>query len=222
MARSRNIEFGTSGFKGIEELLLKFPERVRKAATLAVNDTADWARTQASREMRAQVNFPARYLDSKTEGRLSVSMRAKGDNLEARITGRRRPTSLARFTSNAQSVMAQMQRKGGRQKRAPLKVQVSPGRTRLMRSAFPFKLRAGKDTDTNFNLGIALRVPKGTAINKKSAIPVPGASSAKTDLYLLYAPSVDQVFQSVAADLQAPAARRAEDEFLRQFARLGE
>lgn len=214
-----SIKVSTRGIKEFDQYLADFPERTVEAARLAINDTVKWTRTRASREMRKQVNFPANYLDNQADGRLYVSRFATGNNLEAVITGRRRATSLARFTSNAPQVMSAMNRKGGRATRPGLKVQVTPGRTRIMRKAFPIKLRAGnKDLDTAFNMGIALRLPKGTAMtNKRAAKAIPGK---KSDLYLLYAPSVDQVFRDVAQQLQEPAARKLEDEFLRQFNRL--
>ena len=216
------ITVTTRGLKDFEKYLNEFPERTLEAARLSVNDTAKWARTQSSREMRRQVAFPAQYLDSAADGRLYVSKRAKGNDLEAVITGRHRPTSLARFTSNVPTVLRQLSSPGGRGKRSGLKVRVSPGRTKTMRRAFPLKLRAGnKDIDTDFNVGIALRLPKGTApLNKRRAVPVK-SNSQKSDLYLLYAPSFDQVFQDVAKQFQEPAARRLEAEFLRQFTRLG-
>lgn len=223
------ITITTRGIKDIERLLNEMPERTLEAARLSVNDTTQWARTQASREMRRQVNFPARYLDSTSDGRLFVSKRARGTDLEARITGRRHPTSLARFLTRKPSfVMGAGGRKG--KPREKLQVRVKPGRDKTLQHAFAMKLKAGNaDLDTQFNVGIALRVPKGTALTNtrgaKLLRPKPRKDGkdreVNSDLYLLYAPSVDQVFQDVAKQFQEPAARKLEQEFLRQFTRLG-
>ena len=77
------------------------PEKMLRAARAAVNRTTDRTRTASARQIRQQVNLPARYLDP-AGGRLEVSQRATNSNLEARISGRQRATSLARFTSNAE------------------------------------------------------------------------------------------------------------------------
>lgn len=174
-----------SGLHGdIEEI----PERIRKAAMRAVNKTADRARTASAREMRNQVNFPASYLNA--EGRLQVTKRANQDDLEARITGRQAPTSLARFVQ-------------GTPKRGKgVRVQVKPGAARYMRRAFLMKLK-------NNNLGLAVRTDGG---------PPKGAYKPKQiseNLWLVYGPSIDQVFRTVAEDVSEPMADYLEAEFLR-------
>lgn len=220
------IFFSTKGIKDFERRLDEFPEKTNQAARLAVNDTADWARTQASLKMRSQINFQPNYLDSKANGKLKVRKRASGRDLEAIIEGRRNPTSLARFLLKKPSFVMGQRGKGMRQK---LQVRVKQGRTTQLDTAFAMKLRAGNaDLATQFNVGIALRVPKGTVLSKTRGAKKLNPSERKdgterqikTDLYLLYAPSVDQVFQTVAADLQTPAADKLEQEFLRQFNRL--
>lgn len=223
------ITVTTRGIKDFEKYLNAIPERTLEAARHAINDTVQWTRTRASREMRRQVNFPARYLDSGSDGRLFVSKRASGTSLEAVITGRRHPTSLARFlTKKPNFVVGAGARKG--KQREKLTVRVKPGRDKTLQHAFAMKLKAGNAAlDTQFNVGIALRLPKGTALTNTRGAKLLRPSPRKngddreinSDLYLLYAPSVDQVFQDVAKQFQEPAARKLESEFLRQLTRLG-
>lgn len=174
-----------SGLQGeIEEI----PENIRRAAMRAVNKTADRARAASAREMRNQVNFPARYLSS--EGRLQVTRKASLNNLEAVVTGRQVPTSLARFVQ-------------GTPKRGQgVRVEVKPGAARYMKRAFLMKLK-------NNNVGLAMRTTGG---------PPSGAYKPKkiTDnLWLVYGPSIDQVFRTVAEDVSEPMADYLEGEFAR-------
>ena len=174
------------------------PKNVIKAARLAVNRTVTTTRTRSAREMRQQVNFPARYLTGST-GRLKVTKRASAGDLEAVITGRARPTSLARFVTG--------RLRPGRGAR----VEVEPGAPRVMRRAFLIRLRQGNVlTDTRFNAGLAIRLKPGeTILNKKRVIQV------TRGLYVLYGPSVDQVFRTVSEDVAPGAEEFLEAEFLR-------
>lgn len=172
------------------------PEAIKLAMVRAVNETIDHARAQGSRRIRQQVNFSASYLNE----RLTVTKRATKADTEARITGRHRPTSLARFTTGGQVG----NRKG-------VTVQVKPGFARFMRRAFLIRLRSGTaDLDTRSNLGLALRLKPGESIkNKKDFVRLSG------NLYLLYGPSVDQVFADVAEEISPQEADFLESEFLR-------
>lgn len=169
----------------------------RRAAQQAINKTVERARATAAREMRAQVNFPAQYL-SGTNGRLSITKRADAMDLEAIVTGRHRPTSLARF-----AVVA---------RRGPTpgaRVAVNPGLARHMPRAFFVNLRSG-NTDTKNNLGLAIRLEEGMrpsrAFKPKEVSP---------GLFLLYGPSIDQVFDDVAVEISPAMADFLGDEFLR-------
>lgn len=174
------------------------------AAQQAINKTADQARASAARDIRQQVNFPARYL-SGSEGRLSVSKRASARNLEAMITGRDRPTSLARFAKNKNIAASQ--------KRGNVSVEVAPGRSKIIGrktpsstgpAAFLMQLRGG-------NIGLAMRLKEGETIKSKKYMTKVGKG-----LYLLFGPSVNQVFAGVAEETTAPeAAAYLEQEFLR-------
>lgn len=186
---------GLSALRGIEDI----PPNVKRAAAQAVNKTADRGRTSASRRIRRQVAFPAMYLDRAADGRLRVTQRADAENLEARITGRHRPTSLARFTTGGFV--------GGRN---GVRVAVQPGSPRLMQRAFLIRLRAGQASiDTRSNLGLAIRLREGETVENKKRVVQMG------NIHLLYGPSVDQVFRTVADDVAPEAAEFLESEFLR-------
>ena len=164
--------------------LAALPKKLITAAVRAVNKTADRARTASAREILKQVALPPSYLQP-GGGRLTVTKKARADDLEAVVTGRQRPTSLARFSSGGQP--------GG----AGVSVTVAPGFARFMRRAFLIRLRAGAaDLDTKSNLGLALRLRPGERVeNKRVMIPLKG------NLYLLFGPSVDQLFATVREDI---------------------
>lgn len=185
--------------EGLSDLgdLREIKPEILKAASMAVNKAADRARVRAAKEMRRQVNFPARYLEGQNS-RLRVTKRAKPDDPVAIITGRRRPTSLARFATGSRKG-----RGGG------VYVTVKPGRSRFIGRSFLMPLRAGRDELGN--VGLAVRTKRG-ARPRNAYKPVKIAEG----LWLLYGPSVDQVFKTVREDI-APDTQ----EFLaREFARL--
>lgn len=189
---------GLSALRTLETI----PEEVAVAAARAINRTSERARTMASRRIREQVNFPARYLVG-TNGRLEMSSAAEVNNLERRIIGRFRPTSLARFASGTPE---STQRAGG------VRVQVAPGFAKFMRRAFLIRLRAGAaDVDSSMhNLGLAIRLRQGETIrNKRAAVAMKGG------LTLLYGPSVDQLLATVAEDITPEVGDLLEAEFTR-------
>jgi hypothetical protein len=191
--------------EGVAELdsIGTLSDEIVTAARQAVNKTLDWGRAQAAREMREQVAFPASYLSGEN-GRLRVTRRATNADLEGVITGRQRPTSLARF-SKTHDVSA-ARRRGG------VNVQVKPGGARFMKGAFLMRLRQGNTlTDTAFNLGLAIRLKPGETLDNKKV----RLQRADSNLYILYGPSVDQVFRTVAGDISPEAGERLEREFNR-------
>jgi hypothetical protein len=151
----------------------------------------------------SEVNFPASYVAPRQK-RLYVSKQASPANLEGRITARGRATSLARFV------------KGTPRAGAGVNVEVTPGRTRYMRRAFLIKLPQGNaNVDTKFNLGLAIRLRPGEKIQNKTR-----AVRVQKGLYLLYGPSVNQVFRAndgdgVASDKAPELATKLGEEFLR-------
>jgi hypothetical protein len=79
---------------GIEEALKKFdPDKVRQAANSALNKTASQAKTQVSKQIREEYNIPANKLNQF----LRISSRARGNVMEAVISGIGRGLALAVF-----------------------------------------------------------------------------------------------------------------------------
>lgn len=181
---------GLSSLEDIENL----DQTILKNARNAVNKTADRARTSSQRQIMAEVAFKATYI----QGRLTVSRRATGTNIEAVISGRDRPTSLARFVTNP-----------GAKRGQKLNVMVAPGRVVGLDQnvdtprAFLIKLKGG-------NTGLAIRLKPGESISKSRK-----AKRLADNLYLLYGPSIDQVFRGVAKDQSEPALAYLESEFQR-------
>lgn len=177
----------------------------RRAAVQAINKVARDARAQAARLIREQVNLPARYV-SPAQKRLYVSKQAQGSSLEARITAQGRASSLAQFVTGP-----------ARPGKAGVYVEVQPGKARFMRRAFLIRLPQGTSpvTDTKFNLGLAIRLRPGERLENKVS-----ARRVEKGLYVLYGPSVNQVFRAndnsgVANDIAPDTAARLEAEFLR-------
>lgn len=170
------------------------PEKIKRFAAQAVNTTARRFRTESSRRIREQVAFPARYLDSRTEGNLTITRFAEPTLLEAVIRGRERPTQLSRFVKGP--------KQGG--VRSPT-VEVSPGNRVKMNRAFLMNLRSG-------NVGLAVRLRPGERVeNKQKMVQVSG------NLYLLYGPSVDQIFRKVSEEVSDDAGAFLESEFTRMI-----
>lgn len=186
--------------EGLEELedLEGLPRRVILAAQRAINRVTERSRTGSARKILKQVNFPARYLSGEN-GRLKIVKKASPSSLEGIIRGKERPTSLAQFTSSKTIG------------KAGVRVQVKPGSSIEMKKAFLLRLPQGSTlTDTKFNLGLAIRLRDGERVqNKKHMVRL-----AK-GLYLLYGPSVNQVFADVAVDQAEESAVLLEREFLR-------
>jgi hypothetical protein len=183
--------------------------QIASTASKAINTITRKARTAGAREIRKQVNLPARYVSPSGKG-FYISETANPASLQARITARGRPTSLARFQQGTS--------KPGK---AGVHLEVAPGRARFMRRAFIINLRGiGGSTDPDLaNKGLAIRLRPGERLqNKVDALPFSGKDR---QLYLLYGPSVDQVFRSrdgtgVANDMVP----KIEDDLTSEFIRL--
>lgn len=186
-----------------------FSRKMTLNARRAVNAATARARTAAAREIGRQVNFPSQYL-APSGGRLAVSKFATASDLEGRVRATDRATSLARFA------LASGPATGPRGTRPlGLSVEVKPGLARFMTGVFLVRLKAGAVlTDTKNNLGLAIRLRGHPIANKKFQ-----AKAFGNGLYLLYGPSVAQVFggdTGVAEEISDPTA-----EFLRaEFERL--
>lgn len=189
-------DFGVflEGFE-IKDDLEETANKLRTAAYRAINAGAKRGRTLAVREMTDQVNFPAGYFRGE-KSRLTVSKRASSASLEAVISGRDRPTSLARFVTS------------GAPRRQGVTVSVARGKSTTLERAFLMPLRSGMELMNN--MGLAIRLPKGTK-PRAAYRPVKLAEG----LWLLYGPSVDQVFKSVRGDIAPDVSTYLETEFLR-------
>lgn len=188
---------GLSGLRDIENL----PDDIIRAARQTVNKTLERTRSRSAKEIRRQVAFPAGYL-SGNSGRLAITGRPSGRDLTGEITGRHRPTSLARFAKGSPE--------STRQARG-VSVTVKPGSPQFMPKAFLIRLRAGSaGIDTQSNMGLAIRLAPGESVRNKRV-----QMKQWRGLYLLYGPSVDQVFDDVA-EAEVPFIEDfMEDEFLR-------
>ena len=180
-------------------------EQRRLAAVRAINKIARDARAQAAKMIRNEVNLPARYV-SPSEGRLAVTKQANGSNLEARITARGRATSLAQFVTGSAKPNVQ-----------GVHIKVAPGKARFLRRAFLIRLPQGNSpvTDTKFNLGLAVRLKPGDTLRNKIT-----ARRVEKGLYVLYGPSVSQVFRAndgdgIANEMTPGLEAKLRDEFLR-------
>lgn len=197
-----------TGLDDIGEFFRTAPEVTEVAARIAVNDVSSRSGLRLIKsKMLDEVAFPAGYL---TGDRLSVTKRATNKNLEAVVTGRKRATSLARFVTGSLGVGV---------KTNGVSVRVKKGKTTVMRKAFLVRLKQGASlSEDNFNIGLALRLGPGETIGNKrtehKSWLVPGRVA------LLYGPSVDQVFRTVADDVAPEIGDMLGAEFLRQFARL--
>lgn len=180
--------------------------KIRTAAYRAINRGARDGRARAARMIREQVNLPASYV-SPSERRLSVTQQANAGSLQAKITARARNTSLSRFVQGSP-----------RPNRAGLYVEVAPGKVRFMKRAFLIRLPQGSAlTDTKFNLGLAIRLRKGERLENKRF-----ARRIASGLYVLYGPSVDQIFRAsdgrgVASDITPEIEEIIQREFFRQL-----
>ena len=190
---------------GIEDLksFKTLGKDVELAAVQAINGTAKAKRTRAARIIQGQINVPKSYL-SPGGGRLAVVQKAQRGKLEAVIRARGRATSLARYATTKTP------------NKAGVRVKVGSTQTRFLKRAFLIKLPGrGGDTDTQGNLGLAIRLKEGERIsNKVRQVQV------SKGLVLLYGPSVQQIFldnqgEGVADDMAGETLRDLEAEFFR-------
>lgn len=184
------------------------PDVARKAARIAINDTASRKAVPTFRRaMLEEVNFPPGYIN---QDRFAQTKKATDADLSATITARFRPTSLARFAPG--------QSFDGARRTGGVRVRVNKGGASRIPGAFFVKLRRGRDTSDGFNVGLAIRLKPGERLRGRRK----GASGVQLapDLYLLYGPSVDQVFRDVSVAESPQVADQLQREFLRQWVRL--
>lgn len=205
-----NVE-GLSEWRKYFEAL---PDVARTAARLAINQTAERRGLPLARQaMLQQVAWPTGYLTERvnSEPRFGVSQRATTGNLQAALRGRFQPTSLARFTR--QQVGNRTTRRSARARAPGITVTVHPGRPITLKRAFLINLKNG-------NRGLAIRLRPGEVLSNTIGAKLI-TSGPLAGVALLYGPSVEQVFRSVASEITPALSNYLETEFLRQFIRLG-
>lgn len=198
------IEVGA--IKALDAYLAAAPRATLEAASLAMNEiTGGAGLTRYKKAIASQVGFPTGYLnDAEKFGQTGF---ASPTRLETKISARQRATSLARFVT------------GGDVGSVGASVSVKSGRTVTLKKAFLVRLRSGTSLDDdNFNLGLAVRIKPGQTIRNKT--DTSRMVRLAKDVFLLYGPSVDQVFRSVAETETPKVLDDMENEFFRQFARL--
>lgn len=190
------------GLKEFEQYAASLPEVTVKAAKFALNDTVQKkGMPRFRRAIADQIAFPGGYLNKE---RLGITKKATETDLSVAVTARFRPTSLARFAAG-QTV------EGSRRTRQ-VRVRVKKGRSAVIQNAFLVRLRGAPD---GFNMGLAIRLKAGETLKGSRA-----AVRLDNNVYLLYGPSVDQVFRSVAQEETDAVLLDLEVEFRRQFVRL--
>ena len=185
-----------------------FPDAARQSARIALNDVAEGEGLAVYRKaILEQVDFEEGYL---TTDRLGVTSKARDTNLAVTITGRQRATSLARF---ARGQTVQSTRKKG------VRVKVSAtGSGGFMKNAWLVRLRKGSSISRDgFNVGLAIRLQPGERLRNKREVR---SVQLDQNVYLLYGPSVDQVFRDVAVTDTPVVLEKVGNEFFRQFFRL--
>lgn len=192
------------GIDGVEAYLAAQPKRTEKAMRFAVSSATRFAYTLGRRKMQEQIAFKSSYLTSSEGGspRYAIVRRPTPGNPVGVIRGRVRGTSLNRFVTSTATKKTDL--------RAKIKAK---GRTHVLKRAFRINLKNG-------NRGIALRLPKGQTPTYGKGLPYGKSGDRKnSSLFLLYGPSVQQVFSSVAPDIAPEVADYMNREFVRQFER---
>lgn len=193
---------GLKVFEDIERMSAE----LRLKAAQAINTVSRDGRSYIAMQIEREVNFGPGYL-APSKKKLFVAKQANRNDLEGIIRASSNPSSLARFAQGNLNPS----RRGG--------VTVRVGqKTETLRRAFLIKLRSGSASiETKFNLGLALRLRPGEKLRNKKF-----ARQISSGLYLLYGPSVDQVFagregDGVADQSSERIARDLENEFLREW-----
>ena len=198
------------GIKDYTKYLEQFPDKVPQAASMALNQTTQRKGLKLAREaMIQQVQFPSGYL---YPPRFGVDKKASPGSLLASIRGAFTPTPLARFAGTQRARFVAARTNNRQAPRPKIRVQIKPGQFTTIARAFLITLRNG-------NIGLGIRLKPGEVLQNTigTKLIVGGPLNG---VYLLYGPSVDQVFRSVAVDITPPLLDELEQEFLRQFIRM--
>lgn len=211
------ITIDATGIPDFRRYLDNYADIAIKAAKLAINQTAERQGLSLAREaMLAQVAFPPGYLngaDGTGQKRFRLKYRATDQQLEAGIVGAFTPTPLARFASvRARFVAARTRGRRFRRPSGGVTVNIQPGRSATLRRAFLLTLRNG-------GVGLGIRLRPGETLQHTIGAKLI-TSGPLAGVALLYGPSVDQVFRTVAVDISPALLDHLQAEFLRQIVRL--
>jgi hypothetical protein len=168
-----------------------------KAQFRAVNRVTSKFRTAASKAIRGQVRLPAAYVNEN----LTITQKATEQRPEAVISGRKRPTRLARYGAKQLARAAsgargdQLRGIASGKKQAGVSVSVSRRSSRKkMRGAFLLPLK------NSGVMGVFVRTGSG-----------------RGDIEHLYGPSVDQVFRGVRRELKPEISKELAKEYRAQL-----
>lgn len=205
------------GLDGLIDAYRRAPAIALKAAQIAVNEGTRTARAMSADRILSQVNLGPGYFKGSSGAQRLATRLASGTDLTGEVSARQRPTSLARYSLTRTPRRGQPVRVKVRD-RVKTGAKVSGG-GRDVAPFFLLNLRAGSADSGKSNLGLAVRLRKGEKLTGKYKFSKP-LNPGKQNVLLLYAPSVDQVFQTVRFDVRNAVGRKMELEFSRQFTRL--
>lgn len=186
----------TRGLDRFAEMIRKAGRVGDQAASMGLNDTAEYARRLTSAQIRKEINLRAGNVNA----RVRVRRTASPNDLEAIVSAEDRATSLANYSNSP--------RRFGRQRLPPRVKVLSSSSNAPMRGAFWIRLRGN-------NEGIAVRLKAGERVRNKRKM-----SSIGKGVYLLYGPSVGQAFHSQAQKALPQISDYAEARVAHHLARL--
>lgn len=179
-----------------------FEKKLVECARIALNETARWIvspRGPIKTDMKKNVNFPPGYIDQ--ADRMKISRFASDSSLEADVFARSEPTSLARFAVDAGS-------------RNGIMVSVKKGaRPKMIKKGFIWGgLKKGDVRRGNSGLVIRSDGPPDGAYRPKKV------GDKWPNLWLVYGPSVYQVFRQSMDRFEPQIQEHLAKEFDRQIA----
>lgn len=184
------------GIDALDRYIARLGDGANKAAVMAVNDTADWARTRIKRQMQAEVTLAESAFANR---QFYVSRRANTADLQAILTASRQPYSLSRFKVGDV---------GFGPSAGPVKVRIKAGGSTVnLKRAFYVRAPNGA-------VGIAVR-SKQPLDNSRGARRIKG-----TDVYVLFGPSPDQLMRRLAPASVPDVENYLNREFSRQIVRV--
>lgn len=197
------IEVDLSSLDRVKDYFDSFIDVASQSMAFALNRVVPGAALKRYKtDMLEQTAFPAGYLDQ----RVTVTQLATVSDLTAKITGRDRATSLARFVTS------------GALGQSGVEVTVNPGNSRPIKSGFLVSLKRGNEDGAGGNIGLAIRLKPGQTLQNTTKSD--SLVYLAKNVVLLYGPSVGQVLDDVAENDEDAVVEDIMSEFDRQFVRL--